>query len=64
MPGMALNETFEGQPASPADPMLFNGLHRIIGAARIKAAALPQEGADAELVDADQFDKDIAQHRQ
>lgn len=62
MPRMAFQNALNCQPRTFEEAVFVHGFNAIVGAARIEPAALPQKGANAELVQTDEFDQQKSQH--
>ena len=50
MPGMAFDNSLEGEPTPFFTAVLFHGLKAVFGTMRIKPTALPEQGANRQLV--------------
>jgi hypothetical protein len=59
---MAAADSFDTQNAAPEGTMLFNGLLGVSGTAGVETALVAQDGAQEELVDGDQENREFCQH--
>lgn len=59
-PGMATAEAFEGEPCATDDAVLHDGFYRVGAAGGGEAAGRRKQGGDAELVEADGEDEEVA----
>lgn len=59
-PGMATADAFEGEPCATDDAVLHDGFYRVGAAGGGEAARRRKQGGDAELVEADGEDEEVA----
>jgi len=59
VPGMTTAYSFDAKPDTTYHTMLGDGIVRIAGTGRVKAALTPDVGAEDDLVGLDQEDQDL-----
>lgn len=59
-PGVAGEDTFEGEPAAFEEAVLLDGLDAVVGAGRNVATALPEPRRQRHLIDPNQQDQELS----